>query len=73
MSDNSGVSAFPVLGDASDIPSITLRDYFAAQVMNGLLCQNNNVSAPLSLLHEMLAVRAYQIADEMMKARTHEQ
>ena len=48
---------------------MTLRDYFAAQVMKGLLCQDSNVSAPLSLLHEMLAVRAYQIADEMMKAR----
>ena len=48
---------------------MTLRDYFAAQVMKGLLCQDSNVSAPLSLLHEMLAVRAYQIADEMMKVR----
>ena len=69
MSDNTGGSAFPVPSDASDIPSMKLRDYFAAKIMNGLLCQDNNVSAPLSLLHELLAVRAYQIADEMMKAR----
>ena len=41
---------------------MTLRDYFAAQVMKGLLCQGSNV-------YDLLAVRAYEIADEMMKAR----
>ena len=41
---------------------MTLRDYFAAKAMQGLLHQGSNV-------YDLMATRAYQIADEMMKAR----
>ena len=41
---------------------MTLRDYFAAKAMQGLLSQGSNV-------YDLMAERAYQIADEMMKAR----
>ena len=39
-----------------------LRDYFAARAMQALLQQGSNV-------YDLMAKRAYLIADEMMKAR----
>ena len=66
MSDNTGGSAFPFSDGASDIPVITLRDYFAAQVMNGLLCQNNNVSAPLSLDRKSTRLNSSHVSESRM-------
>ena len=42
---------------------MTLRDYFAAKAMQGLL--SSDVYAPI----EKFAQQAYLMADEMMKAR----
>ena len=41
---------------------MTLRDYFAAKAMQAMLNNGGNV-------YSFMAVRAYEIADEMMKAR----
>lgn len=46
---------------------MTLRDYFAAKAMQGLLCANSVYST--SSYSDELSARAYQIADAMLKAR----
>jgi hypothetical protein len=43
---------------------MTLRDYFAAQAVQGLLA--SEVNAPL----KVFAIRAYEMADAMLEART---
>ena len=45
---------------------MTLRDYFAAKAMQGLLARMGNDKMNV---HDVLAQRTYQIADAMMKAR----
>lgn len=45
---------------------MTLRDYFAAKVLQGF-CTASDV-----FIDEKTAVRAYEIADFMMKARNQE-
>lgn len=42
---------------------MTLRDYFAAQVLNGMLAGRTSLS------QDQYAAAAYEIADDMMKAR----
>jgi len=45
---------------------MTLRDYFAAKAMQGLLSRIGNDKINV---HDVLAQRTYQIADAMLKAR----
>jgi methylphosphotriester-DNA--protein-cysteine methyltransferase len=45
---------------------MTLRDYMAAKAMQGLLARIGNDKLNV---HDVLAQRTYQIADEMLKAR----
>ena len=45
---------------------MTLRDYFAAKVMQGMFASGN---LPKSVTDEELAAVAYQTADAMLKAR----
>jgi hypothetical protein len=47
----------------SDLTGMTLRDYFAAKVMQGLLA--SEVTAPM----QEFAIRAYKMADAMLKTR----
>ena len=54
--------AFPVVVDGYLYGGMTLRDYFAATAMQGLLANGNTRGANLIRL-------SYQIADEMMSAR----
>jgi hypothetical protein len=49
-----------------DDSGMTLRDYFAAKAMQGLLARIGNDKLNV---HDVLAQRTYQIADEMLKAR----
>ena len=75
MKDNGG-SAFPVAAQLGETPGeticnegMTLRDYFAAKAMQGILagpCSREGV-----ISKEWLDVPkfAYDIADEMLKAR----
>lgn len=44
-------------------PGMTLRDYFAAKAMSGILVVDNDIKLGV------LAEQAYAIADAMMKAR----
>ena len=53
--------AFPYTGLGSD--GMTLRDYFAAKVMEAMLGSN------WTLKDEEIPSRAYKMADLMMKAR----
>ncbi|WP_208453573.1 hypothetical protein [Burkholderia gladioli] len=46
---------------------LSLRDYFAAKAMQGLLCANSVYCT--SSYSDELSARAYQIADSMLKAR----
>jgi hypothetical protein len=67
MSDaKSGGPAFPGVDEEGDPYSgMTLRDYFAAKAMQGLLaCPMQPQSGP-----DMYARDAYALADAMLKAR----
>ena len=48
--------------------SMDLRDYFAAQAMQGMLT-NQPIRHDITLNGDSLAQSSYQIADAMMKAR----
>jgi hypothetical protein len=68
------IPAFPVPsyvnkdGETHDVEfkGMTLRDYFAAKALQGLLA--SEVNAPM----QTFAVRSYKIANEMMNAREKE-
>lgn len=68
---DSGGSAFPIISGRGSIPDsepgMTLRDYFAAKVLQGL--QANTHDSVLKMGHEEIAVYAYCSADAMLKAR----
>jgi hypothetical protein len=60
--------AFPIQDaySMSTEQGMTLRDYFAAKAMVGLLnCYHN----PKEFTEEKLAEQSYEVADAMMKAR----
>ncbi len=66
--------AFPVSGDWSQIKDkgMTLRDYFAAKAMQADIF-NATAKIEFEIGHwnlDAIAIRAYKMADEMMKART---
>jgi hypothetical protein len=46
-------------------PGMTLRDYFAAKALQGMLAENGGGA----LRNDKLAAYAYNLADEMLKAR----
>jgi hypothetical protein len=48
-------------------PGMTLRDYFAAKAMQGLMAHDR---VPLDWPEEVIADSAYRQADAMLKART---
>lgn len=66
---NTGGPAFPWCGDLNECPTInlgmTLRDYFAAKAVQGMLAENGGGA----VRNETLAEFAYDIADAMLKAR----
>lgn len=75
MSNNTGGPAFPrnILDHAHGVTSthesgMTLRDYFAAKALQGLIA-SPNLSADDD---DVVAQSAYTIADAMLKAREAE-
>jgi hypothetical protein len=69
-----GGNAFPCANDCRDNEmGMTLRDYFAATALNGLLsysyCNPANGNFIENSTPEMNAQTAYEYADEMLKAR----
>jgi hypothetical protein len=72
---NTGGPAFPVTSDNYANPNsegMTLRDYFAAKAMQGLMGRSwadaSTGKFPENL-HAVWATAAYQMADAMLKAR----
>ena len=70
MTIDTGGPAFPVFHQNEitgyvppDSAGMTMRDYFAAKAVQGLLA--SEVNAPL----KVFAIRAYAIADAMLEAR----
>ena len=64
MSDtNSGGPAFPSAFTGQD-EGMSLRDYFAAKAMQGLLSDTNVLGTP-----DEFASRAWAMADAMLKAK----
>ncbi|MDZ7892364.1 MAG: hypothetical protein U5L73_11480 [Rhodoferax sp.] len=64
--DNSG-PAFPTLeehGFNQGMPGMSLRDYFAAQALTGMLADPN-----LKAMPDEFARRSYALADAMLEAR----
>lgn len=65
---NYGGPAFPnsvkVTNEFSELRGMTLRDYFAAKAMQGIMSANK-----AEYPGWVFAKRAYEIADEMLKAR----
>ncbi len=64
-----GGRAFPVPDDASDMPGMTLRDYFAAKAMQAYI---NSYPGGLSDYRDVelwAPSAAYEMADAMLKAR----
>ena len=59
-------TAFPWTQDGITCMGMTLRDYFAAKAMQGFL------TGDYDLYPHELAKKAYEIADEMIKARGQE-
>ena len=64
-----GGPAFPSHGSMGEVAheGMTLRDYFAAKAMQGLLAQSEGTA--LSSQVEVAAEYAYAMADAMLKAR----
>jgi hypothetical protein len=71
-------SAFPHVNFMGQkITGMTLRDYFAGQVLNGYFANNHeNEITELGLfntvVYKEIALHAYEMADEMLKARKNE-
>lgn len=73
MSDtNTGGPAYPTSNWENLAPrrigyseGMTLRDYFAAKAMQGILSHERTVQAT----HDAVALQAYTMADAMLKAR----
>lgn len=62
-----GGAAFPQSGYAQWAPEggMTLRDYFAAKAMKGILCGGKGIHSD----QFMLSRDAYEVADAMLEAR----
>jgi len=61
---NTGGPAFPQAHDDSGWPGMTLRDYFAAKAMQGMLADRKQVMSPSEW-----AANAYRMADAMLAER----
>ena len=71
MTDKTGGPAFPVgSGDMRDPTGMTLRDYFAAQAMQGAIAHGLfNADKGNKDYAEYVSMLAYIYADAMLKAR----
>ena len=63
MTDKTGGPAFPFEVNFTQYTGMTLRDYFAAKALQGLLASEVNDS-----MQEFIS-RSYKIADAMMEER----
>lgn len=63
---NDGGPAFPIVSDDLCAPGMTVRDYFAAAALQGML----GLYAPHDYTHRAFALAAYNYADAMLAERT---
>jgi len=65
------IPAFPLTSDFVNPKSagMTLRDYFAAKAMQGMLSANGDANGFLEYEEKTVAKNAYKLADAMLKAR----
>ena len=69
-SKDTGGPAFPRPGDFNPQTGMTLRDYFAAKAMQGLIgCSDWRESMDEHNASDFTAFSAYVMADAMLKAR----
>jgi len=68
MIDETGGPAFPLDRDCCNV-GMTLRDYFAAKALQGLLAAGRDAQYGNGDMND-LAESSYSIADELLKART---
>ena len=67
---NDGGPAFPNRGDRGTYDGMSLRDYFAAKVVQGLVAHGYADEGTSALTSEdCAAIRAFIIADAMVAAR----
>ena len=70
MSANDGGPAFPIIGGTADYHyGMTLRDYFAAKAMQGLIASHEEGYWWKCNTYTMGAKYSYRFADAMLKAR----
>ena len=75
MNNNTGGPAFPTSNGGSPDDGMTLRDYFAAKAMQALIGTVFTDQGLIPTVHadvdddEHLSLRAYDVADAMLKAR----
>jgi len=74
MNKETGGHAFPAMNDNGYwVKGMTLRDYFAAKAMQGLIAHEERAkqlgSHNLGDFDERVAVAAYRYANAMLKAR----
>ena len=72
MTTETGGPAFPAQVKFFDEPTtgMTLRDYFAAKAMQGMLSANGDSNGYLEYEEETVAANAYKLADAMLRARS---
>jgi hypothetical protein len=64
---NTGEPAFPTPDNADE--GMTLRDYFAAKAMQGLIAASGDAEGTVDYKEAAVAKCAYMMADAMLKAR----
>ena len=64
-----GGSAFPHIGIGTDVEGMTLRDYFAAKALQGLLADPDSCNEMTCDISEVYARSSYEYADAMLEAR----
>jgi hypothetical protein len=65
MTKETGGPAFPVVQGCGSDKGMTIRDYFAAKAMQGLLAADTGYAMPAETIAEL----AYDQADAMLEAR----
>lgn len=73
MTDKTGGATFPASGRPGkqhlSQEGMTLRDYFAAKAMQGILSNNSMIDTATESTFEWVTKNAYQLADAMLRAR----
>lgn len=76
---NNGEFAFPIVVGDQMTPGMTLRDYFAAKALQGMLSDRNNImrfdhmgKEEMVPAESLMATAAYQMADCMLAERARQ-